>query len=95
MTTEVHDTVAARGKADFEATYRGTGKGGFIPGMPATGETFAINATYLVRTNEQSQLAEHWAWPAPSPPWGSSACCQPPARHLPDGAVRWVLAPGH
>ena len=28
--------------------------------MPATGQTFAMDAIYLVRVNEQGQIAEHW-----------------------------------
>jgi predicted ester cyclase len=53
--------VHARGEqVAIRATYRGTDKGGFIPGMPATGKTFAMDAVYLVRVNEQGQIAEHW-----------------------------------
>jgi hypothetical protein len=50
--------VAAGDKAAIRATYRDTGKGGFIPGMPATGKTFAMVAIYLVRINEQGQVAD-------------------------------------
>jgi steroid delta-isomerase-like uncharacterized protein len=60
MTAEVHDMVAAGDKVAIRATYRGTDRGGFIPGMPATGKTFAMDAIYLVRINEQGQIAEHW-----------------------------------
>ena len=60
MTAEIHDMVAAGDKVAIRATYRGTDKGGFIPGMPATGKTFAMDAIYLVRVNEQGQIAEHW-----------------------------------
>jgi len=28
--------------------------------MPATGNTFAMDAMYIVRINEQSHIAEHW-----------------------------------
>jgi hypothetical protein len=58
MTAEIHDMVAAGDKAAIRATYRDTGKGGFIPGMPATGKTFAMVAIYLVRINEQGQVAD-------------------------------------
>ena len=44
----------------FRATYRGTDKGGFIPGMPATGKTFEMEAMYMVRINNEGQIAEHW-----------------------------------
>src|SRR4029077_7804000 len=60
MTAEIHDMVAAADRAAIRATYRGTDKGGFIPGTPATGKTFAMDAMYLVRINEQGQIAEHW-----------------------------------
>ena len=60
MRAEIHDMVAAGDKVAIRATYRGTDKGGFIPGMPATGKTFAMDAIYLVRINEQGQIAEHW-----------------------------------
>ncbi len=58
MTAEIHDTVRGD-KAAIWATYRGTGKGGFVPGMPAAGKAFAMNTIYLVRVSEQGQIAEH------------------------------------
>jgi predicted ester cyclase len=60
MTAEIHDMVAAGDKVAIRATYRGTDKGGFIPGMPATGKTFAMEAMYMVRINNEGQIAEHW-----------------------------------
>jgi steroid delta-isomerase-like uncharacterized protein len=60
MTVEIHDMVADGDWVAIRATYRGTDKGGFIPGMPATGKTFAMDAMYLVRVNEEGQIAEHW-----------------------------------
>ena len=42
------------------ATYRGTDVGGFIPNMPATGKAFEMEAIYLVRVNDEGQIAEHW-----------------------------------
>ncbi len=59
MTAEIHDMVAAGDKAAFGAACRGTGKGGFIPGMPAAGKTFAMDAICLVRISEQGQIADH------------------------------------
>ena len=60
MTVDVHDMVAAGDKVAIRATYHGTDSGGFIPGMPATGRTFAMDAIYFVRINERGQIAEHW-----------------------------------
>jgi predicted ester cyclase len=60
MRAEIHDMVAAGGQAAIRVTYRDTGKGGFIPAMPATGKTFAMDAIYLVRISEQGQIAEYW-----------------------------------
>jgi steroid delta-isomerase-like uncharacterized protein len=60
MTAEIHDMVAAGDRVAIRATYRGTDKGGFIPGMPATGKAFEMEAMYIVRVNEQGQIAEHW-----------------------------------
>jgi predicted ester cyclase len=44
MTVEIHDMVATDDKVAIRATYHGTDSGGFIPGMPATGKTFAMDA---------------------------------------------------
>ena len=52
--------VAAGGKVAIRATYRGTDTGGFIPGMPATGKTFEMEAMYMVRINNEGQIGEHW-----------------------------------
>jgi hypothetical protein len=47
-------------KVAIRATYRGTDVGGFIPNMPATGKAFEMEAMYLVRLNNEGQVAEHW-----------------------------------
>ena len=60
MTAEIHDMVAAGDKVAIRATYRGTDEGGFIPNMPATGKTFEMEAMYIVRVNDEGQIAEHW-----------------------------------
>jgi predicted ester cyclase len=60
MTAESHDMVAAGDKVAIRATYRGTDEGGFIPNMPATGRAFEMEAMYLVRLNNEGQIAEHW-----------------------------------
>jgi predicted ester cyclase len=52
--------VAAGDKVAIRATYRGTNEGGFIPNMPATGRAFEMEAMYLVRVNDEGQIAEHW-----------------------------------
>jgi predicted ester cyclase len=53
MTTEIHDMVAAGDRVAIGATYRGTDQGGFIPGIPATGKAFEMEAMYIVRVNDQ------------------------------------------
>jgi predicted ester cyclase len=60
MMAEIHDMVAAGNKVAIRATYRGTDTGGFIPNMPATGKAFEMEATYIVRINDEGQIAEHW-----------------------------------
>jgi SnoaL-like polyketide cyclase len=45
---------------DLYLAYRGTDEGGFIPNMPATGRAFEMEAMYLVRINDEGQIAEHW-----------------------------------
>jgi len=60
MTAEIHDMIAAGDRVAIRATYRGTDKGGFVPGMPATGKAFEMEALYIVRVNEKGQIAEHW-----------------------------------
>ena len=60
MKAEIHDMIAAGDKVAIRATYRGTDSGGFVPGVPAAGKAFAIDAVSLVRLNEQGQITEHW-----------------------------------
>ena len=60
MKADIHDLVAAGDRVAIRATYSGTDEGGFIPGMPATGKSFAMEAMYVVRVNDQGQIAEHW-----------------------------------
>jgi predicted ester cyclase len=59
MTAEIHDMVAGD-RVAITATYRGTDKGGFIPGMPATGKAFEMEAIYIVRVDDAGKIAEHW-----------------------------------
>jgi predicted ester cyclase len=60
MSAEIHDMVAAGDRVAIRATYRGTDKGGFIPGMPATGKPFEMEAIYIVRVDDEGRIAEHW-----------------------------------
>ena len=60
MTAEIHDMVAAGDRVAIRATYRGTDQGGFIAGIPAAGKAFEMEAMYIVRVNDQGQIAEHW-----------------------------------
>jgi predicted ester cyclase len=60
MTAEIHDMVAAGDMVAIQATYRGTDEGGFMPNMPATGKSFEMEAMYMVRINDEGQIAEHW-----------------------------------
>jgi steroid delta-isomerase-like uncharacterized protein len=60
MTAEIHDMVAAGDRVAIRATDRGTDKGGFIPGMPATGKAFEMEAIYIVRVDDAGRIAEHW-----------------------------------
>jgi predicted ester cyclase len=60
MTAEIHDMVAAGDRVAIGATYRGIDQGGFIPGIPATGMAFDMEAMYIVRVNDQGQIAERW-----------------------------------
>jgi steroid delta-isomerase-like uncharacterized protein len=59
MRADIHDMVAADDKVAIRATYRGTDQGGFIPGMPATGKAFEMEAMYLVRVDAAGRIAEH------------------------------------
>ena len=69
MTAEIHNMVAAGDRVAIRATHRGTDSGGFIPGMAATGKSFAMDdAIYLVRINEHGQIVEHWGWSTPLAP---------------------------
>jgi predicted ester cyclase len=60
LTAEIHDMVAAGDRVAIRATHRGTDKGGFIPGMPATGKAFEMEAIYIVRVDDAGKIAEHW-----------------------------------
>jgi predicted ester cyclase len=59
-TTNGHRLGIPGDKVAIRATYRGTDEGGFIPNMPATGKAFEMEAIYLVRVNDEGQIAEHW-----------------------------------
>ena len=60
MSAEIHDIVASGDRVAIRATYRGTDKGGFIPGVPATGKAYEMDAMYAVRVNEDGRIAERW-----------------------------------
>jgi steroid delta-isomerase-like uncharacterized protein len=60
MSAEIHDMVAADDRVAIRATYRGTDQGGFIPGMPATGKRYEMEAMYIVRFDDDGRIAEHW-----------------------------------
>jgi predicted ester cyclase len=72
-TAEIHDMIAASDKVAIRAT----DEGGFIPKMPATGKAFEMEAMYLVRVNDEGQIAKHWVSSTPSERWDSSACFRP------------------
>jgi hypothetical protein len=59
MTAEIRDMVAVGGKVAIGPPTATPARGGFTLGMAATGETFAMNAIYLVRISEQGHTAEH------------------------------------
>jgi predicted ester cyclase len=52
MTAEIHDLVASGDRVALRATYSGTDKGGFIPGMPATGRPFEMETMYIIRLDD-------------------------------------------
>jgi predicted ester cyclase len=60
MTAEIHDFVAVGDRVALRATYSGTDKGGFIPGMPATGKRFEMETMYIIRLDDEGKIAEHW-----------------------------------
>jgi predicted ester cyclase len=71
MTAEIHDMVAAGDRVAIGATYRGTDQDGIIPGIPATGKAFEMEAMYIVRVNDQGQIADTGESSTPSPRWRS------------------------
>jgi steroid delta-isomerase-like uncharacterized protein len=60
MTAEIHDIVASGDRVALRATYSGTDAAGFLPGMPATGKHFEMDAMYWIRMDEEGKIAEHW-----------------------------------
>ena len=60
MRAEIHDAVAAGDRVALRATYSGTDKGGFIPGIPATGKPFEMETMYIIRLDDEGKIAEHW-----------------------------------
>jgi SnoaL-like polyketide cyclase len=60
MKAEIHDIVATGDRVALRATYSGTDRGGFIPGMPPRGKPFAMETMYIIRVDEEGRIAEHW-----------------------------------
>jgi predicted ester cyclase len=60
MRVEIRDMIAEGDRVAIRATYSGTDKGGFIPGMSATGRWYQMDAMYFVRVNDEGKIAEQW-----------------------------------
>src|SRR5688572_374221 len=56
----LRDMVAAGGKVAIRATYRGTDKRRIHPRHAGYRKTFEMEAMYMVRINNEGQIAEHW-----------------------------------
>jgi hypothetical protein len=52
--------AAASGKVAIRATYRGTGKGGFILACQPPARPSRWTPSHSSWSNEQGQIAEHW-----------------------------------
>jgi predicted ester cyclase len=74
MTVDIHDMVAACGKVAIRATYRGTDKGGFIPGMPATGKPSKWRPCTWSGSTTRDRSSSIGVSSTPSERWDSSAC---------------------
>ena len=74
MTVDIHDMVAAGGKVAIRATYRGTDKGGFIPGMPATGKPSKWRPCTWSGSTTRDRSPSIGVSSTPSERWDSSAC---------------------
>jgi predicted ester cyclase len=59
MTAEIHDMVAAGDKIAIRATYRGTDKMRIHPQHAGYRKSFEMEAIYMVRINNEGQIAEH------------------------------------
>jgi predicted SnoaL-like aldol condensation-catalyzing enzyme len=90
MTAEIHDMVAAGDRVAIRATYRGTDKGGFIPGMPATGKPMRWRPCISSGSTSRARSPSTGVWSTPSARWVSLGCCHPQAarRRLTNGIGR-------
>ena len=80
----LRDMVAAGGKVAIRATYRGTDKGGFIPGMPATGKPSKWRPCTWSGSTTRGRSPSTEVPSTPSERWDSSACfCPHSERPLP------------
>ena len=58
--TEVIDVIASGNKVAVRARMSGTDTQGFMPGMPATGKSFSVEAIDVMTFNENGQNTEHY-----------------------------------
>jgi hypothetical protein len=74
--------AAASGKVAIRATYRGTGKGGFILACQPPARPSRWTPATSSWSNEQGQIAEHWGMADTIGTVGQPGSCPPPARRL-------------
>ena len=74
ITADIHDMVAVGDKVAIRATYRGTDKGGFIPGMPATGKPSKWRPCTWSGSTTRDRSPSTGVSSTPSERWDSSAC---------------------
>ena len=74
LSHHLRDMVAAGGKVAIRATYRGTDKGGFISGMPATGKPSKWRPCTWSGSTTRDRSPSTGVSSTPSERWDSSAC---------------------
>jgi steroid delta-isomerase-like uncharacterized protein len=60
MRVEVHDAIAGEDRVAVRSTLHATDSNGFMPGMPATGKTYSIDAIDVFSFNADGMNSGHY-----------------------------------
>jgi predicted ester cyclase len=60
ITGEVNDVVVSGDKVAIRSTFRGTDRGGFVPGMAPTNKPYTMESIDVLRVGDDGKFVEHW-----------------------------------